>query len=137
MGGEPHRRREQLSRFLYLHCSSCSWLAMHPKMIVTTIGCDHNCYVCMQLKSNRAFQLALRARSSLDQAFDDVIDEGLKKRSAAALQSITSAYAGAKGAVMVSCEKSGLHYQPLLCHDTVHRATCMFLHDACVLCMAS
>lgn len=55
----------------------------------------------MQLKSNRAFQLALRARSSLDQAFDDVIDEGLKKRSAAALQSITSAYAGAKGAVMV------------------------------------
>ena len=55
----------------------------------------------MQLKSNRAFQLALRARSSLDQAFDDVIEEGLKKRSAAALQSITSAYAGAKGAVMV------------------------------------
>lgn len=55
----------------------------------------------MQLKSNRAFQLALRARSSLDHALDDVIDEGLKKRSAAALQAIASAYAGAKGAVMV------------------------------------
>ena len=59
-------------------------------------------YSCMQLKSNRAFQLALRARSSLDQALDDVIDEGLKKRSAAALQTIASAYTGAKGAVMVT-----------------------------------
>lgn len=78
----------------------------------------------MQLKSNRAFQLALRARSSLDQAFDDVIDEGLKKRSAAALQSITSAYAGAKGAVMVSSLKAQLATpSPLLTQCRVQTTT--------------
>lgn len=59
------------------------------------------CRLCTQFKSNRAFQLAVKARTSLDQALDDVIDEGVKKRSAAALQAIASAYAGAKGAVMV------------------------------------
>lgn len=95
---------------------------MHPKMTATTISCGHNCYVCMQLKSNRAFQLALRARSSLDQAFEDVIDEGLKKRSAAALQSITSAYAGAKGAVMVNLPICSFQCHDLFCCDTMHRA---------------
>ena len=67
----------------------------------------------MQLKSNRAFQLALRARSSLDQAIDDVMDDGLKKRSAAALQTIAAAYTGAKGAVMVSCVAAVAFARPL------------------------
>ena len=52
----------------------------------------------MQFKANKAFQLAVKARSSLDEAIDDA---GLRKRSASALRAVTSAFAGAKGAVMV------------------------------------
>lgn len=90
--------------FQQLQLDSRSHLACPPRLQVLQI-LNAVC-MCMQLKSNRAFQLALGARTSLDHALDDVIDQGLKKRSAAALQAVTSAYVGAKGAVLVSsCNK--------------------------------
>ncbi len=55
---------------------------------------------CPQFKANKAFQLALKARSSLDEALDDGL-KGLGFERNPAVRAVASAFAGAKGAVMV------------------------------------
>lgn len=59
------------------------------------------CCVGTQFKSHKAVQLAVKARSSIDKALEDAIDEGFRRRSENAARAVASAFSGAKGAVMV------------------------------------
>ena len=93
-----------------------------------------------QFKQHRAFQLAVRARTSLDEALDDA---GIASRSEKAASAVTSAWAGAKGAIMARAaaqklSESHKSRSAAFPQGMLHSSRlCVCRHPGCLQCASS